>query len=144
MLDERTMRAGERAAAARRRAFTEPAPTATRSQPLGVVPVIVLCLVGVVLNGYAVVAFDLGLAFDVASAGLAVAALLAAFGLASEQRWAWTITWMYLALHVFLDLVTASILGPVAFAVAIVYALALLYASARRASEVADETNLTQ
>lgn len=138
MMDERTQRAGERAAQARRRAFAEGEATPTGARPLGVVPVLLLCLVGAVVDGYAVVAFaDAGLGFAFVNVGLAVAALFSAYALTTELSWAWTVTWMYLALHVFVDFLTVDVVGPVGFAVAAVYALALTYATARRIGEVA-------
>ena len=137
MMDERTRRAGERAAAARRRAFEVGDSTPHGARPLGVVPVLLLCLIGAVIDGYGIFAFDLGLGFDAVAAGMTAFALVAAFALATERSWAWTVTWMYLALHVFFDVVAATYLGPVALAVAVVYALALTYATARRIGEVA-------
>ncbi|WP_323677182.1 hypothetical protein [Halorubellus sp. PRR65] len=137
MMDERTRRAGERAAQARRRAFSEGNVTPSRARPLGVVPVLLLCLVGAVVDGYAVVAFAAGPGFAVVNLGLAASALVAAFALTTELSWAWTVTWMYLALHVFVDFLTVDVVGPVGFGIAAVYALALTYASARRIGEVA-------
>ena len=136
MMDERTKRAGERAANARRQAFAVGDATPTRARPLGVVPVLLLCLVGTVVDGYAVLAFAEGIGFDFVNVGLAAFAITSAYALTAELSWAWTITWMYLALHVFVDLLTVDVVGPIGFAVAIVYALALTYASARRAIEV--------
>lgn len=135
MMDDRTKRAGERAANARRQAFDIGDATPTRARPLGVVPVLLLCLVGAVIDGYAVLAFADGIGFDIVKLGLAAFAVASAYALTAELSWAWTITWMYLALHVFVDLLTVDVVGPVGFAVATVYALALTYASARRVSE---------
>lgn len=136
MLDERTMRAGERAAAARRRAFEADTAAPMQAQPLGVVPVIVLCVVGAVADTYTIVAFGFGMGYELTSLGLVGLALVAVYGLASDRSWAWTVTWMYLALHVFVDLITADLFGPVGFGAAIIYALALMYATTRRAEEV--------
>jgi len=136
MMDERTKRAGERAANARRRAFAVGDATPTRARPLGVVPVLLLCLVGAVIDGYAVLALAAGIGFDLVNVGLAAFAITSAYALTAELSWAWTITWMYLALHVFVDLLTVDVVGPIGFAVATAYALALTYASARRATEV--------
>jgi hypothetical protein len=136
MMDERTKRAGERAANARRQAFDVGERTPTRARPLGVVPVLLLCLVGAVIDAYAVLAFAQDTGFDVVKLGLAAFAVTSAYALTAELSWAWTITWMYLALHVFVDLLTVDVVGPVGLAVATAYALALTYASARRATEV--------
>jgi hypothetical protein len=141
MMDERTRRAGERAAQARRRAFSDGDVARRRARPLGVVPVLLLCLVGAVVDGYAVVAFtDAGVGFTAVNGGLAAFALVAAFALTTELSWAWTVTWMYLALHVFVDFLTVDVVGPVGFGIAAVYALALTYATARRIGEVAGAT----
>ncbi|WP_227131398.1 hypothetical protein [Halorubellus salinus] len=141
MLDERTRRAGERAAQARRRAFSNDDVGRSRARPLGVVPVLLLCLVGAVVDGYAVVAFTgAGAGFASVNVGLAASALVAAFALTTEISWAWTVTWMYLALHVFVDFLTVDVVGPVGFGIAAVYALALTYATARRIGEVAGGT----
>lgn len=136
MMDERTRRAGERAANARRQAFAVGDATPTRARPLGVVPILLLCLIGAVIDGYAVLAFAEGPGFDLVKLGLAALAISSAYALTAELSWAWTITWMYLALHVFVDLLTVDVVGPIGLAVAAVYALALTYASARRATEV--------
>jgi hypothetical protein len=109
-----------------------------RARPLGVVPVLLLCLVGAVIDGYAVLAFAEGTGFELVKLGLAGSAVASAYALIAELSWAWTITWTYLALHVFVDLLTVDVVGPVALAVAAVYALALTYATARRATEVID------
>ncbi|MFC6953044.1 hypothetical protein [Halorubellus litoreus] len=141
MMDERTRRAGERAAQARRRAFSNGDVARRRARPLGVVPVLLLCLVGAVVDGYAVVAFTTaGAGFAFVNVGLAASALVAAFALTTELSWAWTVTWMYLALHVFVDFLTVDVVGPVGFAIAAVYALALTYATARRIGEAAGGT----
>jgi hypothetical protein len=105
-------------------------------RPLGVVPILLLCLVGAVIDGYAVLAFAQGFGFDLVKFGLGAFAVASAYALTAELSWAWTITWMYLALHVFVDLLTVDVVGPIGMAVATVYALALTYASARRATEV--------
>lgn len=136
MMDERTKRAGERAAEARRRAFAIGDSTPTRARPLGVVPVLLLGLVGAVIDGYAVLAFAEGTGFDAVKLGLAALAVTSAYALTAELSWAWTITWIYLALHVFVDLLTVDVVGPIGLAIATVYALALTYASARRVTEV--------
>jgi hypothetical protein len=135
MMDDRTKRAGERAANARRQAFDIGDATPARARPLGVVPVLLLCLLGAVIDAYAVLAFAEGIGFDIVKLGLAAFAVASAYALIAELSWAWTITWMYLALHVFVDLLTVDVVGPVGFAVATVYALALTYASARRVTE---------
>jgi len=132
MLDERTRRASERAAAARQRAFDTEESTPTSARPLGVVPILLLCVVG------AVIALELGPEVDVVNAGMVAFALVAAFALATEQSWTWTITWMYLALHVFVDIITATMIGPLGLALAVVYGLALTYATGRRAVEATE------
>jgi|GEM_PF-1340829 hypothetical protein len=138
MLDERTRRASERAAAARQRAFDTEESTPTSARPLGVVPILLLCVVGAVIDGYAVIALELGPEVDVVNAGMVAFALVAAFALATEQSWTWTITWMYLALHVFVDIITATMIGPLGLALAVVYGLALTYATGRRAVEATE------
>jgi len=140
-MDERTRRAGERAAAARRRAFSVGEAQPTGARPLGLVPVLMLCLVGAVVDAYGVYALDAGMAFETVSVGMAAFAVLAAFTLATDHAWAWTLTWMYLALHVFFDVLATTYVGPVALAVAVVYALALTYATARRVVEVAGQAS---
>lgn len=139
MLDDRTRRAGERAANARRRAFANGTTPVERARPLGVVPVLLLCLVGAVVDGYGAFAVDAGANYHVLTAAMAAFGLVAAFALVTERAWAWTITWMYLALHVFVDLLTVSVVGPVSLVVGTTYALALTYATTRRAVEVATE-----
>jgi len=138
MLDERTRRAGERAAKARRRAFDRSEGSPSSARPLGVVPILLLCIVGAVIDGYAVLALSLGAAFDAVSVSLAAAAVVAASALATERPWAWTVTWMYLALHLFLHLITGPMVGAVSLAVATIYGLALTYATGRRAVEVTE------
>lgn len=138
MLDERTERAGERAATARKQAFESDDAARSGARPLGAIPILLLCIVGAVIDGYAVLALDFGPEFDLVSGGMVAFALVAAFALATEQSWTWTVTWMYLALHLFLDLITATMVGPVSLAVAVVYALALTYATGRRAVEATE------
>ncbi|NHN40848.1 hypothetical protein G9C85_04265 [Halorubellus sp. JP-L1] len=142
MMDERTRRAGERAAAARRRAFSVGDARPASASPIGLVPVLLLCLVGAVVDAYGVLAFDAGVAVEAASGGLAAFAVVAAFALAIGHSWAWTITWLYLAVHVFFDILAATFVGPIALAVAVVYALALTYATTRRVVEVAGQQSM--
>lgn len=138
MLDDRTRRAGERAAEARRRAFDQQEGSPSSARPLGVVPIVLLCILGAVVDGYAVLALSVGTAFDVVSLSLAAAAVVAAYALGTGREWAWIATWLSLALHLFLHLVSAPVVGTAYLALATAYGLALTYATGRRAVEVSD------